>query len=104
MAVPKRKVSRARRDKRRSNVWKLDTSIFRLPTVRRAEDSTQSMRQLRLLQRQRDHQKRLIASFLDWMFLNMKGRGEGLSLPALFFMLQTKRTGGGADGSQNHQR
>ena len=25
MAVPKRKVSRARRDKRRSNVWKLDT-------------------------------------------------------------------------------
>jgi large subunit ribosomal protein L32 len=25
MAVPKRKVSKARRDKRRSNVWKLDT-------------------------------------------------------------------------------
>ncbi len=24
MAVPKRKVSKARRDKRRSNVWKLD--------------------------------------------------------------------------------
>ena len=28
MAVPKRKVSRARRDKRRSNVWKLDTPAF----------------------------------------------------------------------------
>lgn len=28
MAVPKRKVSKARRDKRRSNVWKLD-----LPTM-----------------------------------------------------------------------
>ena len=25
MAVPKKKVSRARRDKRRSSVWKLDT-------------------------------------------------------------------------------
>lgn len=25
MAVPKRKVSKARRDKRRSNVWKLET-------------------------------------------------------------------------------
>lgn len=25
MAVPKRRVSKARRDKRRSNVWKLDT-------------------------------------------------------------------------------
>ena len=25
MAVPKRKVSKARRDKRRSNVWKLKT-------------------------------------------------------------------------------
>ena len=25
MAVPKKKVSKARRDKRRSNVWKLDT-------------------------------------------------------------------------------
>ena len=28
MAVPKRKVSKARRDKRRSNVWKLDTPAF----------------------------------------------------------------------------
>ena len=28
MAVPKRKVSKARRDKRRSNVWKLDMSAF----------------------------------------------------------------------------
>ena len=28
MAVPKRKVSKARRDKRRSAVWKLDTPTF----------------------------------------------------------------------------
>ena len=28
MAVPKRKVSKARRDKRRSNVWKLDVPAF----------------------------------------------------------------------------
>lgn len=28
MAVPKRKTSKARRDKRRSNVWKLDTPAF----------------------------------------------------------------------------
>ncbi len=28
MAVPKRKVSRARRDKRRSAVWKLDAPAF----------------------------------------------------------------------------
>jgi ribosomal protein L32 len=28
MAVPKRKVSRARRDKRRSNVWKLEVPAF----------------------------------------------------------------------------
>ena len=28
MAVPKRKVSKARRDKRRSAVWKLDTRGF----------------------------------------------------------------------------
>ena len=28
MAVPKRKVSKARRDKRRSAVWKLDTPAF----------------------------------------------------------------------------
>lgn len=28
MAVPKRKVSRARRDKRRSNVWKIDAPAF----------------------------------------------------------------------------
>ena len=32
MAVPKRKVSKARRDKRRSNVWKLETpSIVACP-------------------------------------------------------------------------
>ena len=93
MAVPKRKVSRARRDKRRSNVWKLDTPAFSV-CPQCGELKTPH----------RVCGKRLIASFLDWMFLNMKGRGEGLSLPALFFMLQTKRTGGGADGSQNHQR
>ena len=104
MAVPKRKVSRARRDKRRSNVWKLDTPAFSVCPQCGELKTPHRVWQLRLLQRQRDHQKRLIASFLDWMFLNMKGRGEGLSLPALFFMLQTKRTGGGADGSQNHQR
>ncbi len=28
MAVPKRKVSRARRDKRRSSVWKLEAPAF----------------------------------------------------------------------------
>ena len=28
MAVPKRKASKARRDKRRSNVWKLETPGF----------------------------------------------------------------------------
>ncbi|MEF9852776.1 MAG: 50S ribosomal protein L32 [Hydrogenoanaerobacterium sp.] len=28
MAVPKRKVSKARRDKRRSSVWKLDEPAF----------------------------------------------------------------------------
>lgn len=28
MAVPKRKVSKARRDKRRSSVWKLDAPAF----------------------------------------------------------------------------
>ena len=28
MAVPKRKTSKARRDKRRSNVWKLETLNF----------------------------------------------------------------------------
>jgi large subunit ribosomal protein L32 len=28
MAVPKRKTSKARRDKRRSNVWKLDAPAF----------------------------------------------------------------------------
>ena len=28
MAVPKRKVSKARRDKRRSNVWKMDAPAF----------------------------------------------------------------------------
>ncbi len=28
MAVPKRKLSKARRDKRRSNVWKLDVPQF----------------------------------------------------------------------------
>ena len=28
MAVPKRKVSKTRRDKRRSSVWKLDTPAF----------------------------------------------------------------------------
>ncbi len=28
MAVPKRKVSKARRDKRRSNVWKLSAPAF----------------------------------------------------------------------------
>lgn len=28
MAVPKRKVSKARRDKRRSSVWKLDMPAF----------------------------------------------------------------------------
>ena len=32
MAVPKRKVSKARRDKRRSNVWKLDApALSRCP-------------------------------------------------------------------------
>ena len=33
MAVPKRKVSKARRDKRRSNVWKLDapTNLVKCP-------------------------------------------------------------------------
>jgi len=28
MAVPKRKLSKARRDKRRSNVWKLDAPVL----------------------------------------------------------------------------
>ena len=28
MTVPKRKVSKARRDKRRSNVWKLDAPVM----------------------------------------------------------------------------
>ena len=28
MAVPKRKISRTRRDKRRSNVWKLEAPAF----------------------------------------------------------------------------
>ena len=31
MAVPKRKVSKARRDKRRSSHWKLETPGIRLP-------------------------------------------------------------------------
>ena len=35
MAVPKRKVSKARRDKRRSSHWKLETPRYRdLPQVR----------------------------------------------------------------------
>ncbi len=29
MAVPKKKVSKARRDKRRSSVWKLDAPVMR---------------------------------------------------------------------------
>lgn len=32
MAVPKRKVSRTRRDKRRSSVWKLDAPAFSICT------------------------------------------------------------------------
>lgn len=32
MAVPKRKTSKARRDKRRSNVWKLDMPNFSVCT------------------------------------------------------------------------
>lgn len=34
MAVPKRRVSSARRDKRRSNVWKMDAPELVMPAVR----------------------------------------------------------------------
>lgn len=51
MAVPKRKVSSARQNKRRSNVWKLDApGSDEVPSVRRVQNTSQSMRQLRLLQ------------------------------------------------------
>ena len=57
MAVPKRKVSSARQNKRRSNVWKLDApALMKCPkcgsTRRLTECATTAV-----LQRQRSHQE-----------------------------------------------
>ena len=46
MAVPKGKISKARRDKRRNSHWKLS-----VPEVRRDEAGAQNVQGLRLLQR-----------------------------------------------------
>ena len=55
MAVPKRKTSKARRDKRRSNVWKLETpgivtcpkcGAFRMPHRMCKECGTYNKRQV----------------------------------------------------------
>ena len=63
MAVPKRKVSKARRDKRRSSVWKLEAPAlvkcsqcgeYKLPS---------GMRQLRLLQGQGNRQEGSVIRF-----------------------------------------
>ena len=71
MAVPKRKSSKARKNKRRSNVWKISAPAFskcpncgaltvphrvfarhvQMPEVRRDEAGSQNVQGLRLLQR-----------------------------------------------------
>ena len=69
MAVPKRHLSKARRDKRRSNVWKLEA-----PTLvkcsncgsfkRLFQAPPPGLRQLRLLQGRGSHQEGLICILL----------------------------------------
>ena len=51
MAVPKRKQSKARRDKRRSNVWKLEA-----PTLWRTQGAPSGLWQVWLLQGRRSCQ------------------------------------------------
>lgn len=52
MAVPKRKVSKARRDKRRSNVWKLDMpGMIKCPKCGEYNPCAPCLQGLRNLQR-----------------------------------------------------
>ena len=60
MAVPKKKVSKARRDKRRSNVWKLDMpGMVKCPKCGEYNLAPQSMQSLRFLRWKAGHQRRL---------------------------------------------
>lgn len=53
MAVPKRRVSKARRDKRRSNVWKMDApELVKCPNCGEYKRPHRICQELRLLQRQ----------------------------------------------------
>ena len=61
MAVPKGKVSSARQNKRRSNVVEASGSrAYEMPSVRRIQNTSQSLRQLRLLQRQSSREERCV--------------------------------------------
>ena len=73
MAVPKRHLSKARRDKRRSNVWKLEAPTlvkcsncgsFKLPHQACGNCGYPGLRQLRLLQGRGSHQEGLICILL----------------------------------------
>ena len=58
MAVPKRKVSSARQNKRRSNVWKLDApALMKCPKCGEYKAPHRVCEKLRFLQRQRSHQE-----------------------------------------------
>ena len=46
MAVPKSKVSKQRRNKRRSSVWKLDTPGVYLPQMRRVPPAPSDVQKL----------------------------------------------------------
>ena len=63
MAVPKRHLSKARRDKRRSNVWKLEgPRTGQVQQLRLSEAPPPGMWQLRLLQGRGSHQEGLICA------------------------------------------
>ena len=64
MAVPKRHLSKARRDKRRSNVWKLDPHAGEVQQLRLFQAPPPGLRQLRLLQGRGSHQEGLICILL----------------------------------------
>ena len=55
MAVPKKKVSRSRRDKRRSHHALVAADAERMPELRRNQASAPRVRGMRFLQRPRDH-------------------------------------------------
>ncbi len=85
MAVPKRHLSKARRDKRRSNVWKLEApALVKCSNCGSLKLPPPGMWQLRLLQGRGSHQEGLICAELvaHWCYVQ-KGRAQCLPLLAL---------------------